>query len=140
MRIAVISRDRAKLTVPRTTVPVALAGFKLPNKARNGRQPEMKLIGQYLYSCHRGGKNLGSTGTRTQGLSLTVREEKKSKNVQTTPNRTYCKRSKETHQSNHDRPDPRQPGMGACHQPPVPLASKAQDGTVIQSEARPTAF
>ena len=93
MRIAVISRDRAKLTVPRTTVPVALAGFKLPNKARNGRQPEMKLIGQYLYSCHRGGKNLGSTGTRTQGLSLTVREEKKSKNVQTTPNRTYCKRS-----------------------------------------------
>ena len=43
-----------------------------------------------------------------------------------------------THQLNHDRPNLRQPGKGVSHQPPVLLLSKVRDGTIIQSEVRPT--
>ena len=47
-------------------------------------------------------------------------------------------RSKRNPPVKPDRPDLGQPEMGVSHQPPVLLVSKVKDGTVIQSEARPT--
>ena len=55
VRIIVISRDHAKVSMPRAVVSVALASFQLLREACNGQQPELSLIDQYFIhgrKCH----------------------------------------------------------------------------------------